>query len=350
MKIRLPLCLISGLSVFMLGCSSSPPTAPNPTGIDNLRVFAELDRKDGRWVVGNYCTFAAGRSSLRPCKDKEMTGHEVLYFDVATLKPYQEENILGCVDYSLVDKHEKRIKRCKDFESIYDASLNPVGALGTAVVFVTTFGTTMMRRWVLDEDRFREAIEMALPAPARQAYLLQERDARQGVTKARQDYAAAAPAREAAAQAAQQEETRRREQVRRQYEADRVRYAQDAQSRFAALSVQPKQIGMTICSANNRVGYVEQVAGNRIKVLVKGQAVATWNETSSVFKRNPLGPFEVDTSSLPYGVIGEGSNVDLPVTDPHYLFKAHQTIRIGAIGAGQIWDESRYWGACDWRF
>lgn len=339
-------------STLLCACSTTPSTPGTDPGVQNLQVYADLDRKNGLWVVGHYCTTApaSARSPLSTCRATEMNSQESLYFDVATLKPFRGASELGCIDYSLVDQYPKRIQRCKDFESIYDASLNPFGMMGTAIKFVTTFGTTMARRWVLDESKFREAIETALPAPSRQAYLIQERDARRGKLKAEQDYAAAAPARQAAAEAAQQEAARQRLQDRRRFQTEKVRFAQAAQARFSSLATRPKSVGTTVCSADNRLGYVEQVAGPRIKVQIKGRAVVGRDRVYQ--DSDPKGPFDVDTSGLPVDWYSNPGwrNVEVPVLDSHFLFQPLQTIRIGPLNAGQIWDDGRYWGACDWRY
>lgn len=153
LKVGFLAVLIHGISA----CGANPPTVPADPGVQNLQVYAELDRQNGQWVVANYCTTspASSRSRMQRCDTTKMNEQEALYFDVATLKPFKAENFIGCIDYSLVDKFSKRVQRCKDFESIYEASLNPAGMLGSAIHFVTTFGTTMVRRWDLDEDKFR---------------------------------------------------------------------------------------------------------------------------------------------------------------------------------------------------
>lgn len=352
MSIQARAVLLLTALVGLAACSTSPPTPPADAGIEGLKVFANLGRSNGQWVVVGHCTTAGGsaRSSMPRCNVAEMNKDEALFFDLATLKPFKEDNQLVCVDYSLVDQYPERIKRCQEFESIYDASLSPVGALGTAIRFATTFGTTLSRRWVLDEDRFRAAIESAMSAPQRQAYLIAERDARMGAIKARQDYAAAAPAREAAAQAASQEAARQRALKRQQFQADRQRLAREAQNRFATLSAQPKSIGATVCSRDNRLGYVEQLAGPRIKLAIKGRAVV---RRERVYRDDDArGPFDVDTTGLPIDWVSNPglSNVEVAVLDPHYLFQPHQTIKLGHINTGEIWDDATYWAACDWRF
>ncbi len=352
MKILVRRSLLPVVLLGLSACSSSPSTSSTDDGIGNLQVYANLGRSNGQWVVGGHCTTAgtSARSSIPRCNVAEMNKDEALFFDLATLKPFKEDNQLVCVDYSLVDQYPERIRRCQEFESIYDASLSPVGALGTAIRFATTFGTTLSRRWVLDEDRFRETIESALPASARQTYLVRERDARMGVAKATADYAASAPAREAAAQAASQEAARQRALKRQQFQADRQRLAREAQNRFAALSAQPKSIGATVCSRDNRLGYVEQVAGSRIKLAIKGRAVVGRDR---VYRDDDArGPFDVDTTGLPIDWVSNPglSNVEVAVLDPHYLFQSHQTIKLGPIGTGEIWDDAVYWSACDWRF
>lgn len=347
---------LASLSVLVLcisACGSNPPAVPADAGVLNLQVYAELDRQNGQWVVGNYCTMApkSARSQMKRCDTAKMNEDEALYFDVATLKPFKSDNFIGCIDYSLIDKAPKRVKRCQDFESIYEASLNPAGMLGSAIYFVTTFGTTMVRRWDLDEEKFRAAIETASPASERQAYLVRERDVRAGLIKAEQEYAAGAPARQLAAQQAREQAQRAEAEYRVKF-AEQVRQANDdAERLFQSLSAATKSVGSTVCSADNRIGYVEQIAGPRLKILLRGRAVA---QRDAVYGHgNALGPFRVDKGGLSMEdtISPDSAAIELPVIDPNYLFKPHRTVRIAptASSSGTIWDEARFWGGCEWR-
>jgi hypothetical protein len=64
------------------------------------------------------------------------------------------------------------------------------------------------------------------------------------------------------------------------------------------------------------------------------------------------GPFDVDTTGLPIDWVSNPglSNVEVAVLGPHDLFQSHQTIKLGPINTGEIWDDATYWAACDWRF
>lgn len=124
-----------------------------------------------------------------------------------------------------------------------------------------------------------------------------------------------------------------------------------AEQQFQSAAVAPKTVGASVCSADNRMGYVEQVAGSRLKLLLRGRAVAARNAING--HGNVLGPFKLDTDRLSMDdeTSPESSMIELPVTDSYYLFKPHRNVQIAstASSSGTIWDDSRYWGACDWR-
>lgn len=94
---------------------------------------------------------------------------------------------------------------------------------------------------------------------------------------------------------------------------------------------------MTVCSSDNRLGYVEQVAGPRIKILLKGRAVGNYGEFGE------FGPFDLDDTGM----------VDLqqarPITDANFLFRPLTKQVRFANRQELIWDEGRYWAACEYR-
>ena len=77
-------------------------------------------------------------------------------------------------------------------------------------------------------------------------------------------------ARAARQQAAREEAEREREE--RIAAARQARVA--AEKLFAEFAAKPKEIGMEVCSADNRVGYVDRVALPRIQIQIVGQIVS----------------------------------------------------------------------------
>lgn len=84
---------------------------------------------------------------------------------------------------------------------------------------------------------------------------------------------------------------------------------QEKVARFKAGAAAPKSIGQRVCSRDNRFGWVEQIAGDRIKVALEAR------------------------------MIGESD---------YYLFGIRSLL--GEVPmSGQIWDESAQWGLCEFR-
>lgn len=119
---------------------------------------------------------------------------------------------------------------------------------------------------------------------------------------------------------------------------NRAAVAEAARQAFVSASARTKQVGTTVCSADNRVAYVEQIAGDRVKLAVRGRAVAREEQFGA------LGPFKVGfRSSL--GTVHD----EQPVEDPHFLFnRLPGPIRLTTETA-VLWDESQFWGECDYR-
>lgn len=339
------------LALTLFGCASNPPGATRPTAspLSPPGLNARLTRPNGQYQVTGICrqrtpALAQGASRYAECPTEgEMKG--MLYFNLTTLEPVAEP-FGGCLAWG-EKEGEKQSAACEELKDLYstDVTANilfaPIAILGS---LTQSAGTRMGKFVELDEAAFRSAVEQALPTPRRQAVLDEESAWRE-----------AAPVRaQAAAQQAQvvAQATRLQQQRQLQSFAERVREVNgDAERRFRQLSAAAKVTGTTVCSADNRIGYVEQVAGPRVRVLQRGRAVAELDAVRD--QSNVLGPFEVDASGLPpYSAINpDYAHVEVPVTDMHYLFKPHRTVRIAATASssGTIWDESRFWGACDWR-
>lgn len=107
---------------------------------------------------------------------------------------------------------------------------------------------------------------------------------------------------------AQQEQERARRQARIKAEQERDARAQNL---FYSLSREPKKVGETICSPDNRIGFVERVEGTRIQISLHGQG-------------------------SPYG------------WQRYQFFMGTMNVSITDISS-RIWDDSIMWARCDYR-
>lgn len=137
--------------------------------------------------------------------------------------------------------------------------------------------------------------------------------------------------------ARQAEKNLRNEQTATAAKVRRDAIATQGAQRFASASAATKEVGMTICSSDNRLGYVEQVAGPRVKVMLKGRAIGTYEEFGE------LGPFKLG------GVRAVALGEPEPIEDANFLFQPLQRQVRFADLEGLIWDEGRYWGMCAFR-
>ncbi|WP_421793752.1 hypothetical protein [Hydrocarboniphaga effusa] len=330
--------VVAGVVLAMAGCASSP-SQKAPDGVQDL--YARLAKRNETYVVEGICrlggsSVSKGESQYGSCPyGYERAGR--LYFSLATLEPV--ETHISCKVYNINEKNKS--STCDEF--VY-ADLYSSSAVQKTAAFVGAalkFGTQMSMPQSLDTDLFKRYVESSLPTQQRLKILRDDETYRAGF---RARLAEESRQEELARANAKAEDARKRVQFRQSVaEANST-----ADRSFAALSATQKNVGSTVCSRDNRIGYVEQATGAKIKVLLRGRAVA---QRDAVFGRNPLGPFEVDKTGLSFEQVhGPNSgNIELPVIDPNFLFKPHQTVRIAPVAASQIWDESRFWAPCAWR-
>lgn len=109
-----------------------------------------------------------------------------------------------------------------------------------------------------------------------------------------------------------------------------------AARRFAQASALPKQAGTTVCSADNRIGYIREVDGARIFVIVRGHAVGRHREFGA------FGPFDTALFERPDGQ-------PHAISDPYFLFLP----LTGAMKFVRVeepqWDLGRLWGVCGYQ-
>lgn len=335
------------MGLLLMGCAAAPEQRDKPKEEAKLDLYGVLYKKDGRYSVTGICrksrtSLPDGTSKYPECNRD--TIHKRLYFDFVTLAPAANSSAL-CLVWGQPENQKPHFA-CDEYKELYKTAVgkNLLTAPWLAAGTVLTAGMKLPTNVTLDEDAFRRAIESALPTERRLEMIEQEREWRASfsVRKENEQYYA-----QRAKEAAQLEKTARAQA----FEDQASKALAEAQQRFVtSSSAANKSVGMSVCSPDNRMGYVEQVAGDKLKILIKGRAVA---KRDAIYGHgNPLGPFKVDTQGLPFelSVGAQGMSLELPILDPYYLFKPHSTIRIGGRNGDLIWDDSRQWGACGWQF
>lgn len=106
--------------------------------------------------------------------------------------------------------------------------------------------------------------------------------------------------------------------------------------RFMQAAAVPREVGMTVCSADNRVAFIKQVDGARVRLLVRGRAVGNQGDFG------PYGPFDTALFEAPAGR-------PIPITDPYFLFLplpgAVKFVRVEE----KLWDLGRLWAICGYQ-
>lgn len=121
--------------------------------------------------------------------------------------------------------------------------------------------------------------------------------------------------------------------------AARTAIETEASSRFRAAAMVKKEIGAMVCSSDNRLAYVEQIAGARVKLSVRGQAAGTFEE----FGR--YGPRSVKSMNGQYLRHDEAGLIE----DPNFLFHPLSSAVRFTSAPETLWDLSERWGACEYR-
>lgn len=342
------LAIAGAFTAILSGCGSNPTTPPAPISAadQTLGLYARLAKENGVYTVKGICwsqpvNLPPGSSKYPRCPEP-VNKEGAFYFNFTTLA-VPGTSFAVCPIWG--EYRPKPPPQCDEYKEIHEAEVtgNVVASPLIAIGAILSLGREVLSMVKLDYDAFRREIEKALPTPQRLAMIEEERAWRQG-----------APARAqvvVAQRRAQDESARLERQSRVQDFRAQVQQAnRAAELQFQAAAAAPKTVGATVCSADNRLGFIEQISGSRIRLQVFGVAFARW--TDALLNSNPLGPHQVDTSRvrsvLPSDPENEG--LELPVTDRLYLFKPHPSVQIQPyLGSGNVlWDESRFWGTCGW--
>lgn len=113
---------------------------------------------------------------------------------------------------------------------------------------------------------------------------------------------------------------------------------QAARQAFSAAAMRAKSVGATVCSSDNRIAFIEQISGDRIKLSIRGRAMARYH------KFGELGPYDLDMDPGNFGMYDEGR-----IEDPYFLFYPLP----GPINVSRapevLWEDGNSWAACDYR-
>ena len=115
--------------------------------------------------------------------------------------------------------------------------------------------------------------------------------------------------------------------------------ASAAADRFRSAAAFKKEIGLIVCSSDNRLAYVEQIAGVRVKLTVRGQAAGTFEE----FGR--YGPRSLKSRTGQYLRHDEAGLIEYP----NFLFQPLSSAVRFTSAPETIWDLSERWGVCEFR-
>lgn len=112
-----------------------------------------------------------------------------------------------------------------------------------------------------------------------------------------------------------------------------------AADRFRSAAAVKKEVGLMVCSSDNRLAYVEQIAGARVKLTIRGQAAGTFEE----FGR--YGPRSLKSRTGQYLRHDEAGLIE----DPNFLFQPLSSAVRFTSAPETIWDLSERWGECEFR-
>lgn len=113
---------------------------------------------------------------------------------------------------------------------------------------------------------------------------------------------------------------------------------QAARQAFTAAATSAKSVGVTVCSADNRIAFVEQISGSRIKLSILGRAMARLR------KYGELGPYDVIQDPNNSGMYDEGL-----IVDPYFLFYPLTGTISVSKAPETLWDDGSSWARCDYR-
>ena len=110
-----------------------------------------------------------------------------------------------------------------------------------------------------------------------------------------------------------------------------------ARQAFSAAAMAPKSVGATVCSADNRIAFIEQVSGSRLKLSIRGWAMARRQ------KFGELGPYDLERGPDNFGMYDEGR-----ILDPYFLFYPLTGSITVSRAPETLWDNGSSWALCNY--
>ena len=316
--------LAAGLVWSLFSCAGDPP-APEIEG-PPLDLVAQLQKRGDHYVVSSYCTRrTTPESKLGKC----WSDTDAILFDPFTMVPLDVSEHVECPS----ERSSRWLLfsvRCGDLRDLYStnflrnlraASSGP-GCTRRMIDCVRDAGETSRTWRSLDMRSFRRAAEEALPPEQLRAAVQSERQ-----------YRAAYPQRQAQVAAAKSAAAANQKAAVDQTKARRAAAAEAAKQRFASATAKPKQLGMTVCSQDNRLAQVEQISGSRINVSVRGRALG------HAFQAGDGGPFNLAPNW------GRGISLEDIVLDRYFLFQGVPHLNFVRVDQ-RLWVDSSEWGEC----
>ena len=311
--IRVPAAII-GMSMALAGCGPAQPVRPNYSS-GELDLMANVWVVEGRFKIIGFCSAKGAKDSKYPSCSSGW-----LRFYAENYEPAPDMVSIVC---PRLDRHSPeaahRLDPC-DYGNLYTEK------------FFSNFGTndpgSTLRRMTLDVDRFRSLARQSLPEAERLKVISDERA-----------YRALYPERLAKKNLEIERDNQAVEAKIAERDARRRAAADRARARFEAASIAPKQLGQTVCSSDNRVAQIENISGGNVQLSMRGRALGRrlMDDIRGPFTFG--GPWTGDLAARLSGDI---------VADPNFLFQGFTELNF-APASGLIWDDSRYWGVCDYR-
>lgn len=303
------------LLLLLTGCASvqSPIGNPVENNIDQIssdtKLYAQLYQKGNKWTFQNICASPNRFSGYPECQFFNDPWKS--YVSLDTLKPTFPIDGYICTTIGLSAHHigksriqGKRVPRCQPSE--YWESDMVWGEFGQWLFIIPILTLSYYEEIYFNHDAFNSAAEEANKTLNRKELSL-ELNKNISENKKKHDFKIA------------------QEKAKKIKEEQRLNSKLNKRKALFSLNLNNKKIGSEICSIDHRIGYVEEIAGTRIKINVKGQAFT-----------------ESRTKAM------QGYEFVSKETPPDYfLFQSdEQSFKVNSLNT-IIWDDFNKWATCD---
>lgn len=290
------------LVVFATGCATvkkpvgSMGDRPDPIA-SKASLYAQLVKERGGWTLTGLCTDDSSVSKTFRCNRGALKDPYQNYINLRTLSPtYSTKGIICSTmlfvkhDWGYDRKPSKSTNRCVP-EDYWDSNI-AWGEFGQYLFVIPAIVLSYYKEVYFDYEEFGEAVSEALSNKATvdrvNVYVAKLDEKKDEATQVK----------------AQKEENYR---IKRLKEKE----AKEAAVRnFERASKEQKSIGSKVCDTENRIGYVEKIAGSKVNISIKYRI---YGDDYRFF---------------------DGRNEEIAQWD----IKKVDTL---------VWDESSEWGLCD---